>query len=265
MWRYVDRPAEILGLDKEMIRTCIISYSWRFSYRPSKSKVNELVMDRHWRQLAEKVIHDESALNIIFRDVKALSKHTRKQHSLQAEIQSALNKIRSSYFIHLRSEEDFSLSSMAKGATKQWLMDNARGSELQKTAQHDFSVKDLDEALKEEAEVPDRHHEQTQKYRASPGTFQYYEHRLAILEARLERTVILPQSIRPCSGSEVYQEHQYFDKAPANRTVGDGGARAKTGLDEGMQGILQELKDIRKLMQTQKEEEDREKRKSSLR
>ena len=43
MLRYVDRPADILGLDKEMIRACIKFYSWERNYQPLDSEITKLV------------------------------------------------------------------------------------------------------------------------------------------------------------------------------------------------------------------------------
>ena len=215
--------------------------------------------------LAETLLRDELTLGVIFQDVRALNKHTRKQQSLQTEIRSALNKIRSSYFVHLNSQTDFSVTTAAKNAQGPWLLDNVRCSGLQKKAQHEIWERDSDERSKQRTETLIRDNQQGEVYRVTPKTIQYYENRLASIEARLQRMVFLPQSIRPYSAGQFHREHEAFQETPTKGNGYNGDARAETGLEEQVEGMLLEVTDIRKIMQSQREEEDRKKRKFSPR
>ncbi|KAL9120700.1 MAG: hypothetical protein Q9187_002741 [Circinaria calcarea] len=263
--RYVDRPAEIFGLDKEWVRKRIASYPSRICPKASDNLISKLVMHRQWDLLAETLLRDESTLAVIFQDVRARNKHTRKQQSLQTEIRSALNKIRCSYFVHLNSQTDFSLTTAAKNARGPWLLDNVRSSELQKIAQPGLWEKDSDERPKQRTETLIYDSQQGEVYRVTPNTIQYYENRLAIVEARLQRMVFLPQFIRPYSAGQIHREHEVIQEIPAKGNSYKGDTMAETGLEEQMEGILLEVTDIRKIMQSQREEAGRKKREFSLR
>lgn len=124
---HIDRPAEILGLNKARVRRrlqyCksyeINGHEIVESSRWSKSEVIELARRRMMADLAEKLVSDGGVyLHIVFEGVTVKERGTGNKLSLYEVPQASLNEIQNRFFTRLETPTDYMLSPAAAMSLK---------------------------------------------------------------------------------------------------------------------------------------------------
>lgn len=119
---HVDRPAEIIGLNKARVRRRL-QYGERYEINGheivessswSKSEVIELARRRMMADLAEKLVSDrEVYLHILFDGVTVKERGTGNKLSLDEVLQASLKEIQNRFFTRLETPTDYMLSPAA--------------------------------------------------------------------------------------------------------------------------------------------------------
>lgn len=115
---HVDRPAEVLGLDPEVVRRRLEHLKPYASISPlsrahgywSSSEVIEMAGQRRFQELAQKMIHDrELTLRLLFAGMMVKEKETGFEVSLYEVLLASLDDMQDRVFLYLRAEDHYIL------------------------------------------------------------------------------------------------------------------------------------------------------------
>lgn len=115
---HIDRPAEIIGLDPEVVRRRVKLLKHFSSNSPqyrahgywSASEIIELAGKRRYHELAQKIVRDrEMTLRLLIMGMTVKEKESGRKLCLYEVLQASLKDIQDRIFVPLRSDDDYTL------------------------------------------------------------------------------------------------------------------------------------------------------------